>query len=156
MTRYKNKSDFSDTTIREVVEFCMPEGLRGIKVVYTSGRTKSKGWSYNLRKEIGIQVVKSNNTKYPYIRNDWKKEVQVLLLSRIEELVYITAHELRHQWQRKRPLKRLWVYGARDKRTKKSIERDAEAYGLRKVREWRKSKPKSDAIYLLPFLEITK
>ena len=56
-----------------------------------------------------------------------------LLLSKDEETVYLLGHELRHQWQRRRPPKTQWAYGCQGKRkTKFAVEMDASAYDGRK------------------------
>jgi hypothetical protein len=57
----------------------------------------------------------------------------VLFLSREEVLVHIFAHELRHLWQKNHPGKRGKVWGAKGQYS----ERDADAYAIRKMREWR-------------------
>ena len=73
--------------------------------------------------------------------------INCLLLSREEAVILVMAHELRHLWQmdhrRKRRIKRElgegveWaaaVWGSRGQYS----NRDADAYAIRKVREWRK------------------
>jgi hypothetical protein len=54
------------------------------------------------------------------------------LTSRIEALVMVMAHELRHQWQGTHSRGR--VYGSRGKFS----ERDADAYAIRMLRAWRR------------------
>jgi len=54
-------------------------------------------------------------------------------LDKDEYLVQVVAHELRHLWQAK-VKKGHRVWGARGRFS----ERDADAYGIRKMREWRK------------------
>jgi hypothetical protein len=54
-------------------------------------------------------------------------------LSREEAFVHMIAHELRHIWHKKIP-KGYRVWGARGLYS----DRDADAYAIRKVREWRR------------------
>lgn len=54
------------------------------------------------------------------------------ITSRIEALVMVMAHELRHQWQRTHSRGRVW--GSRGTYS----ERDADAYALRMLRAWRR------------------
>jgi hypothetical protein len=61
-----------------------------------------------------------------------------ILLSKDEETIFLLGHELRHQWQRRRPSKTEWAYDCQGKRTKFSVERDACVHGWKKVREWRR------------------
>ena len=69
--------------------------------------------------------------------------INCLLLSREEAIILVMAHELRHLWQmdhRRRRTKegeageRAGVWGSRGQYS----NRDADAYAIRKVREWRK------------------
>lgn len=53
------------------------------------------------------------------------------LFSRVEALVMVMAHELRHQWQRTHTRGRVW--GSRGKFS----ERDADAYAIKMLRAWR-------------------
>jgi hypothetical protein len=57
-----------------------------------------------------------------------------LILSREEALVHILAHEFRHLWQKNHPGKRGKVWGARGQYS----DRDADAYAIRKTRQWRR------------------
>jgi hypothetical protein len=57
-----------------------------------------------------------------------------LLLSRKEALISVLAHELRHYWQENHKGKRGKVWGARGAYS----DRDADAYAISKVREWRR------------------
>lgn len=54
------------------------------------------------------------------------------IFTRLEALVMVMAHELRHQWQRTHSRGRVW--GARGKYS----ERDADAYALKMLRAWRR------------------
>lgn len=71
--------------------------------------------------------------------------INCLLLSREEAVILVMAHELRHLWQmdhrRRRGIKEgeggegVGVWGSRGQYS----NRDADAYAIRKVREWRKN-----------------
>ena len=63
-------------------------------------------------------------------------------LSREESLVHNLAHELRHYWQMNHPGKRGKVWGAKGNFS----ERDADAYAIRKTREWRRLHNQSRAV----------
>ena len=59
-------------------------------------------------------------------------------LDRIEALVYIMAHEIRHIWQSRHKNKRGYVYGSKGKFS----EIDTEAYAINRLRQWRKLEDK--------------
>ena len=172
-----NTSDFSDDLIREVIEFCMPEGVNGVKIVVKSGSGYSHSWPD--RKKIEILIPKQGELRFPCVnhprkRSRWIKvyysydghdychserveytstlRLPTLLLSRTELLVELIAHELRHQWQRRRPLKSQWTYGNRGRTTKTTEEHDCCQYAMMKVRQWRKLHM-YDALYLSQYLE---
>ncbi len=79
---------------------------------------------------------KENRDKGKYY--DRKKStggyIDALILSREEALVHILAHELRHFWHKNHPGKRGKIWGARGQYS----DRDADAYAIRKMREWRR------------------
>jgi hypothetical protein len=88
-----------------------------ITTAYTSRKNKelrAKGKSYDWNKSVGGYI-------------------DCLVLSREEALVHILAHELRHFWQKNHPGRRGKVWGARGLYS----DRDADAYAIRKMREWR-------------------
>ena len=61
--------------------------------------------------------------------------IDSLILTREEALVHTLAHELRHLWQKNHhKTKRGKVWGARGHYS----DRDADAYAIRKMREWRR------------------
>ena len=61
-----------------------------------------------------------------------------LILSREEALILVLAHELRHMWQANNIYnKRGRAWGANPKG---SSDTDADAYAIRKMREWRKNR----------------
>ncbi len=69
--------------------------------------------------------------------------INSLILSGIEALVHVMAHELRHLWQKNHTGKRGKVWGARGKLS----NRAADAYAMRKTREWCSTKiAKTDAL----------
>jgi hypothetical protein len=107
-----------------------------------------KGWSsffkFNLTKHLkpngltslllqGSNGGKGISSSRGYLNN--------LVLSVEEALVHSLAHEFRHMWQ--------WYYPS-EKRSWGSkgrfSERDADAYAIRKVREWRRSRNPKDAM----------
>ena len=78
-----------------------------------------------------------------------KGYIDSLLLSRTEALVNVMAHEFRHLWQKNHSGKIGKVWGAKGKFS----ERDADAYAIKKHREWRRTKnEKTDALGLSYFL----
>jgi hypothetical protein len=115
------------------------------------GRMK---YPHYVNSDIRVKYVPSYYEKWDEEKDIWRTwkrwmKIQVkgkrksgymsgLYLSRDEYIVHLIAHELRHQWQRRRPPKSEWAWGCQGKRTKFAIERDADAYQTRKVREWRR------------------
>jgi hypothetical protein len=86
-----------------------------ISKAYIKRRTKENGRPYDPNKGNGGYI--------PHI-----------ILSREEGLIHILAHELRHFWQANHTGKRGKIWGAKGHFS----ETDADAYAIRKTREWRK------------------
>lgn len=159
--RLKNWTNIPDEKIREIISFVKPNGVANfdVQVKNTSGLFKGRAFiSWN---RILVKVSKDErafpfyidrtrytthfekiqeNGKEIYNEVITKKQhggyLNMLLLSREEALVQVIAHELRHLWQKKHQGKRGKVWGARGKFS----ERDADAYGIRMVRKWRRRK----------------
>ncbi len=101
----------------------------------------------NLRKKIELYYDKYNKvTKKWQTMKHWHNVptgkrngyLPILLLNRDEDLIHIIAHELRHQWQYRKPFKSQYVYAARRKTSDYSYETDCDAYAIKKIREWRR------------------
>lgn len=135
--RLTNNSKMKTDEIREIIRFVCPSGVTGFDVqVGHCTRKDFKGQAYEDWSLVKCYI--SKNVKYPLPPNKRKNRRGYLPLpyfaSQTEVMVYLMAHELRHLWQRKVP--RGWrVWGARGQYS----ERDACAYGIRMLREWRRS-----------------
>jgi len=167
--RLINKSQWPDEKIKQMIEFASePLGIKVMKVVCrTSMKGSYDGWSSHAEKEIEIEIRRDSkdSRKYPHINNysrkaiwrnetepradgnyykvriGWKKTgyLRYLVLSKEEHILHVIAHELRHQWHKKRCSRSMWCYGTNSgKRTKMGDETDCDAYGINTVRRWRK------------------
>jgi hypothetical protein len=143
MMRVKNHTDFPLEKIREVVRFVKPGDVARFDVRVSNSRHGLAGTAYYAgssyhreRTSVPFVVVRLTpcEAKFPRLHDVGRDGyLPALLLSREEALVFVMAHELRHLWQHKHP--RGWrVWGARGRFS----ERDADAYAIRKVREWRR------------------
>lgn len=110
---------------------------------------KKKKWEeWRNSKHIAKCTVKKTGDNY----FDWKISkpnnkstggyIDNLILSREEAMVYVLAHEFRHLWQKNHLGKRGKVWGARGQYP----DRDADAYAIRKTREWRRLHNQSRAV----------
>jgi hypothetical protein len=150
--RLKNYANFPDKKIREIFEFCAkPLGIESMTVVCEKRLTRMYGhlgYSKYNKKEIHI-VIRDDN-KLPYTNETFPCRLNVesrrfypdhseLFLSKEECVLAAIAHELRHQWQKKRRPRSEWVYGSNNgRRTKLGDEIDTLAYEFKIVRQWRK------------------
>lgn len=142
--RLKNTTTIHDETLREIIRFTCPSGVSCYDVRLNNargypfkGRAYTRGSGYHDRANPFITLYIGDASLFPrkpqeragdgYLPVPW-------LADRIEALVYVTAHELRHLWQAK-GIKRGRVWGSRGRMS----ERDACAYGIRMLRAWRKT-----------------
>ena len=145
--RLKNSSTFDTALLREVVRFAKPAGVSGFDLEvkplhYRAGYAGVMGRAYwggcasHCSADPLVVVRISSGAEYPsYSLPGRGGYLPALFLSRDEEVLCVIAHELRHLWQAKH--QKGWrVWGARGQFS----ERDADAYAIRKVREWRKIK----------------
>lgn len=137
-----NKCDgFSDKELHKIIDFVDPGVSKNTKVYTYASRTSPAGFSfYRPKREIEVDI--PTQLKFPWFWNKMSKSrVDILLLSLEEMVVFIIAHELRHQWQYRRPPVGEWSYGCRHPKKRRSHhhhELDADHYAVKKLRQWRK------------------
>lgn len=152
--RLRNATSIPDQTIRDIVRFVKPHNVSGFDVrvglmqkgwLGFKGRAYARGSSYHDRRCPFVNCYLSQSQKYPTPpdNRDWLLGKRghasrgylphPYFASEVEALVFLMAHEIRHLWQRKVP-RGYRVWGARGQYS----ERDADAYAIRKLREWRR------------------
>lgn len=141
--KLENHTGYSNGQIREYINFCKPAGVSNFRVVIRESKHLSfSGLASYWKNQINLRVPINKTLEYPRMREpkNWyrtsKGYLPMLILSWEEDFINYLAHELRHLHQfeaRKRNKREHRVWGARGRFS----ERDADAYALRKVREWR-------------------
>lgn len=139
--RIKNSTTFTTAELREVIRFVKPNDVSNFDIHFKNcggtfrGRAYTKGFGYrgNINPLVIVSIGKAE--KFPLRIKANGAYLPVDLYSRIEALVLVTAHELRHLWQAQHP-KGWRAWGSRGQYS----ERDADAYAIRTLRAWRRSK----------------
>lgn len=132
--KIKNTSRIYTTQeIREAIRFVKPSGVKNFSLSIQNTSTGYYGKAFRNGKWVGVRIAKIR--KFPYIQYTNKKGyIPFTLYTQKEVLYFILAHELRHLWQSKH--KRGWrVWGAKGQFS----EKDADAYAIHKVREYRRN-----------------
>jgi len=139
--RLRNSSGLPTKTVRQVLAFVRPPGIAGFDVMtkkssYRYGGTAySRGSGYHMSASPFIVVRVGPDKLFPF--HEITKKSGYLpagwIYSRVEALVLVMAHELRHLWQAKHKYGRVW--GSRGQMS----ERDADAYALHMLRTWRRA-----------------
>jgi hypothetical protein len=146
-----NTTTISNEKIREVIRFVRPPGIRKFNVKVTNRRhwhlgghadVAGNGVLLRVADQQPIYTSKLNGAvvkqvmMYPRIHRMYQigqlKGRRYYIADRIECLVYLAAHELRHLWQTKHRRGRPW--GSRGVYS----EIDADSYAIRKLRAWRR------------------
>lgn len=143
--RLVNNTPIPTETLREIVRTICPPGVTGFDiqagvtkgcslrgVAYPSGHSCHDRANWFIRAFVGPaslfpRKAEASGRKGGYLPIPW-------LASQTEAMVYLLAHELRHLWQGRVPRGRR-VWGSRGQYS----ERDACAYGIRMLRQWRAS-----------------
>lgn len=169
MKRLRNSTGIPDATIKQVVEFINQNlGIAGYDVECRNtphcpmaGTAYTQGSGYHSTSRpfivlrVGTEVIPALPKWHPLQRRAARrfpcfthpyqyaqhKGRRVVIRNRIEALVYIAAHEMRHLWQQ---------FRTKDNRKSKNIipmypnskgkfsEVDTEAFALHELRRWRK------------------
>lgn len=138
-TRLRNYTDIPTSLIRTMLAFCQPSNVTGIDVRISNlggngyrGRAYPEGSACHDRAcpFIIVSVQRGSRVKPRAAHGGYLPRPP---MTREEAVLFVLAHELRHLWQAKvRRGRRVW--GSRGVYS----ERDADAYGLRALRHWRR------------------
>lgn len=149
--RVKNFTTIPDEIVREIIRHTVPSGVKNFDVRVSNLGSSSVGSS----KRAGIagrayprSSYHDRNCPFVVCRIDaldkpsyyqpyqygQHKDKRYWLYNRVEKLVVLMAHELRHLWQFKQKNKRGYCWGSRGK----CSEVDTEAYAINRLRAWRK------------------
>lgn len=158
-----NYTKFDTELIREIIRFARPPGISNFDISFKNsgngwkGKAYYAGCSYHDGGRVPLVTIgvpkdrlfnfktgesRIRNTteelryKRPRVRDFGSGYLRSVQYSPVEDMVHLIAHELRHLWQAKNPTgRRAW--GARGQFS----ERDADAYAIQKVRQWRRRGP---------------
>lgn len=146
--KLKNDTNLPNVLVRELIRSVRPPGIeiKEVKIVNAGKHSSGSGRAYTGRGRIKVRLPRQNN---PQCRAIWKPRKAYLGMAignRIELLIMLLAHELRHLWQgqgkgyngpfrveKPKPRKGM-VWGSKGRFS----ERDADAYALHKIRQYRR------------------
>jgi hypothetical protein len=137
--KLENYTKLDSNWLRDVIRAVKPSNCSSFDVAFKNcayghrGRAYTKGCSFSGRFDPYIIVALGRKVQYPYTCSNKGAYLGVVLYSLEEAAVFITAHELRHLWQRYVPKGRR-VWGSKGQYS----ERDADAYGLKMLRAYRR------------------
>lgn len=138
-----NTTKLDNKTIREIIRMVRPPGISNFDVmIKNSSKNTCRGRAYLTQcsyhysnNQFVVIGIPKNEKNYPYNTYGGKGYISTRILTKMEDIVYVIAHELRHLWQSKvKKGRRVW--GARGQYS----ERDADAYAIKKLREYRRQK----------------
>ncbi len=137
--RLRNHTDISSDWIRRVIRAVCPPGVAGYDVrVSNKTRGSFRGHAYwegsgyrGSTRPLVIVSISRSDIRCRAPGGDGYLPMEIG--SRLEALVVVMAHELRHLWQHRVPKGRR-VWGSRGRYS----ERDADAYALKMLRRFRR------------------
>lgn len=151
MTTYRNYTDIADELVRAIYAAVCPAGLPAhdvaIKNLDRAGRgargsayRHGSGYHASARPFVVVSIAQTDARSRCVMGTGGGGYLPIAIGSRIEALVLVLAHELRHLWQGSGPRARAgkprvgMVYGSRGRIS----ERDADAYALQMLRRYRR------------------
>jgi hypothetical protein len=144
---WRNYTDLDDALLRRIYHAVCPAGLRAHDVSFKNyGSTLARGMAYSkgsalhgsARPFVVVSIARTEKAARgifnPHgVQPGYLPDIAVG--NRLECAVYVLAHELRHLWQSQTGAKRQgMIWGSRGRMS----ERDADAYGVRMLRRWRR------------------
>ncbi len=149
--KLKNHTDIPTETIRAIIRAVRPSGIGNFDVRISNtargcaGASYGNGSAYHSTAApfIVVRIARTESAIREHIAKRTGGYLPMAIGSRLEALVIVIAHELRHQWQargsldnRRRVIKPRngMVYGARGRFS----ERDADTYALQMLRRFRR------------------
>ncbi len=140
--RLRNTSGIPNEVVREVINFVRPSGISKFDVMVKKssavygGASYHHGSGYHMTADPFVTIRIGPDKAFPH-KETAKKSGYLpagWLYNRVEALMLVMAHELRHQWQAK--IKKGYrVWGSRGQFS----ERDADAYAIGMLRKWRRA-----------------
>jgi hypothetical protein len=140
--RLKNYTNIPSDKIRDLIRAVRPSGISNFDVrvsntprgVRGSAYTKGSGYHDRACPFIVVSVAKTDRLVRHYHHGEGGY-LPIYWGNRLEALLVVLAHELRHLWQAAGKGKRRgMVYGSRGRMS----ERDADAYALQMLRRFRR------------------
>jgi len=135
--KLKNTSSINNDLVKEVLRFVMPAGVTRMRIRLTKTRHtySGRGGRYDVLLRLNPKA------RYPRFYRPYQYGCQKgrkwAVANLTEMLVILAAHELRHAYQARATTRRGYAWGARGRYS----EVDTEAYALRMLRAWRRSRP---------------
>jgi len=137
MVKINNDTYIDTEHLKTIIRFVKPCDVSNFRIDFKNGySTCMTGRAFIGQRRVLIRF--STRIKFPKKIEAYGGYLPHIYLDQDEYLVSIIAHELRHLWQGKywKAKRHGMVHGARGKFS----ERDADAYAIRKQREWRKAR----------------
>lgn len=131
-----NTTEIPSERIEEIVRFTIPPGVTGVLIEVRRAHRVRGGAAYTNSRSVGLRF--EEEARYPRRMHPYQyghlRGRRYWLASLDEQIVYLSAHELRHIWQRKARSRSGYFPMTRGRFS----EIDAESYAIRKLREWRR------------------
>lgn len=142
--KIKNTTDIPTETLRRIIRFCLPENVDLPGRVRLTNSRHAYGGRYSATFHGDVLLRIGATKKYPtrirpyqYAQHRGRK---VWVGSRLEGVVYLAAHELRHHWQGKGRMRNSFFPTGYVRNAKgKWSEVDTEAYAIHTLRAWRRA-----------------
>ena len=134
--RLKNYTDIDSDLVRDLIRFVRPSGISNFDVRVSNGqsfrgRACWGGSGYHDR-ACPFIVCAIPKVWKPCIKRGHGAYLDIAIGSKVEALVVLLAHELRHLWQATHTRGKVWGSKGR------FSERDADAYAIQMLRRFRR------------------
>ena len=138
--RLKNHTDIPDTVVRDLIAAVRPSGISNFDVRisnYAGRRGRGRAYHYSSYHDrdcpfVVVSIAKTDDKARDLGQGRKGGYLKYAVGSRMEVLIAILSHELRHLWQATHSRGKVWGSKGR------FSERDADAYALQMLRRYRR------------------
>lgn len=143
MLRLKNTTDVPTPLVKDILKFVTPENIKPVEFTVTvtnaSYSLRGRYMGYRQPRVLARVAKRFKPHRIALYQDAQNKGKKLAVTSKVEALVYILAHEMRHLWQHHGSVQHSsFPTGYAKNARGRFSEVDTESYAVNRLRAWRR------------------